>query len=682
MFLNDKPLNDLEHDEFNRKLIIKKLYDYILINEGNSIVIGLTAEWGYGKTSVLQVLQQFLQKESEYVILNFNPWYYENSEIPLYLSFLYEFNSILDKSTKEVLKEYINKLNVKQVTPFINIINPNMGDILDSMLDNVLKDDNLFELKNKINNKINQSNNKYIIFIDDLDRLNYSQVKQVFDMIKTISNFNNVIYIIAYDKNYVIKSLENMDVVNSEEYIKKIVQLEIDLPKNTPDKIEEILFDKLNNLLKKYQLFIDYNRLIDFIKLSTDFFNNMRDIKIFINYVSFKFSLINLEEINIIDYLFICLIKQYDHKLYELIKNNKNFFVNYSYDDINSLPKYKYVYENLNDFYKSVNSKCNNKNSIDILEYLFPNFCLYNLNSKDYFMRQNYNIYEKRITSPYYFDLYFTLNKEDSLYNIDEINKFEYYSFKKIMELNVDTFYKYIKSIYFFEININDETISNIINYNNYKSCNYLKWYNIQEDIRRIINKTLYEKQEDYISLTLDMEDEYCEEYSEEDCECNYYMEIMNNIIQKGNLLHVIYYIWSSILNDDYFNGYLIKDDDIIIEKITKRLYNELIYIETNKIIFILEKWNFLTNDKHNIEPNNFIKSLNIEDLIILLKKISKEISCKNVPIFLEKIISFETIDDILDTLDLEKENKTELYENNKELFDTIEQYFNSKYYI
>ncbi|MEI8013088.1 MAG: P-loop NTPase fold protein, partial [Candidatus Omnitrophota bacterium] len=43
--------------------------------------------------------------------------------------------------------------------------------------------------------------NKIIIVIDDIDRLNHVEIRQIFQLVKSLGDFPNTTYLLAFDKD-------------------------------------------------------------------------------------------------------------------------------------------------------------------------------------------------------------------------------------------------------------------------------------------------------------------------------------------------------------------------------------------------------------------------------------------------------------------------------------------------
>lgn len=106
-------------------------------------------------------------------------------------------------------------------------------------------DENLLEIKNKISNKLLGLPGKFIVFIDDIDRLNKKEIKLLIQLIKAVFDFPNVIYILSFDKEIVADALSNEQSINGSQYLEKIIQLSLDIPEIEKENLYNYLFKNL-----------------------------------------------------------------------------------------------------------------------------------------------------------------------------------------------------------------------------------------------------------------------------------------------------------------------------------------------------------------------------------------------------------------------------------------------------
>ena len=134
--------------------------------------------------------------------------------------------------------------------------------------------------------RIRQNNPAFriVVFVDDLDRCSPKKTLEVLESIKIFLGMEGFIYVIGISHDIVTKLIDieyKESGIKGEQYIKKIIQIPITLPKwNNQDIIDLVKdFVKKEIIDDKYTNTIDEN--IELI--STAIENNPREIKRFLN---------------------------------------------------------------------------------------------------------------------------------------------------------------------------------------------------------------------------------------------------------------------------------------------------------------------------------------------------------------------------------------------------------------
>ena len=102
-----------------------------------------------------------------------------------------------------------------------------------------------------------------IIFIDDIDRLNADEILEVLKLVRNTANFPYVQFIICYDADYVINTLNNKGIEEASKYLEKFFNVEIDLPKYEDRVISEELWNRIK--LSFEMLWIDESDIMESI---------------------------------------------------------------------------------------------------------------------------------------------------------------------------------------------------------------------------------------------------------------------------------------------------------------------------------------------------------------------------------------------------------------------------------
>lgn len=76
------------------------------------------------------------------------------------------------------------------------------------------EENDLITIKNNITKKLAKSKLKYIVFIDDIDRLNNKEIKLLMQLIKAVGDFPNIIYVLAFDRDIVANALNDEQKIN------------------------------------------------------------------------------------------------------------------------------------------------------------------------------------------------------------------------------------------------------------------------------------------------------------------------------------------------------------------------------------------------------------------------------------------------------------------------------------
>lgn len=320
--LSDSPIIDEKQDRLKRICFIKNFYDQIAnLPFEDSFCFGLYGSWGEGKTSVINLVKKRLQNNENNIIFEFDPWYLTSKEAMLKY-FVDELEQKLKLTSEEfkVLKKYFNRINTVGISVLGSGFNAGW----------TVGQDDILKLKKDINNLLKRFKKKVIIFIDDIDRLQCDEILLVFKIVKLIGNFKHTIFVLSMDVESVEKSLKNKQV--DTDFIDKIVQKQIHLPKAEQNDIEQFFWLEIDKLFKNLnidddrrkneleQLFLVYKK-----HLIKQFFT-LRDVKRYFNSLSASLPPV-VKEVHLLDFLILEIIKVFTPFLYNNIFEKWWFYV-------------------------------------------------------------------------------------------------------------------------------------------------------------------------------------------------------------------------------------------------------------------------------------------------------------------------------------------------------------------
>lgn len=368
--------------------------DIISWKSKDNLVIGLYGKWGDGKTSVVNFIKDLFENPKKFgekinesqipTVIEFNPWIFSNQGT-LIQKFLEEVAKELYQQNNEADKEIARKFELirlylepaskvgKALESFIIrtlLLLPFFG-VSIAIVANTLFFNNtamvyaitfvlivivelllftekatsyiesfyskrakltkktLNQIKDEIKEDLKKRERKILFIIDDVDRLTPNEVKTLFQLIKINLDLPNLIYLASMDADTVGKMLNDAGVVGSE-YIEKIVQIPISLPKADEKKLSKFLFGQLDEILTFFSEDkwdrSRWNELYSagfgkiFLKRG-----NLRIIKRAISQMAVTADLIS-DEVDSVDFLGIRAIEHFYPDLYNFIANNKEYF--------------------------------------------------------------------------------------------------------------------------------------------------------------------------------------------------------------------------------------------------------------------------------------------------------------------------------------------------------------------
>ena len=275
-------------------------------------------------------LRKFLYTNETAPIIKFNVWNYHSPQ-DIQKEFFKNLTGQLGQNSFPCDEELIKLLN-KYVKSLINLpLFP--------------VEEGEFNLKNKISSLLKDKckDQKIIIVIDNIDRLMPDEILMVFKLVRTLADFPNFIYILAYDRTQVVEILDKQYNMNADSYIKKIVQTEKSLPIISKQRLADLFFNEIKDYPLNDEVKEDLKLLLDEVVLNR-YISNIRDIYKFLNVFDFNYAVYKNENLNLYDLIGISIAETFDKNLYQFIKDHKDkLCLGYGLE----LIKDKYIFENM-----------------------------------------------------------------------------------------------------------------------------------------------------------------------------------------------------------------------------------------------------------------------------------------------------------------------------------------------
>lgn len=200
-----------------------------------SLTMGIIAQWGKGKSSFINLLINKVEDHGD-IIICFNP---RGSKNVAYIQ-----EDFFDTFAEELSKYYAGfGFLLGRYTKHLGLLGQyELTRPLESLLMLLLPEKDV----EAINEAISTLGKRVYVVIDDFDRLTGEEILEVLKLVDRNASFNNVVFVMAYDKEYINNVLsKHLDHGLDHSFIDKYVTWEVTLP-----EIDiRVLVDKMKSYL-------------------------------------------------------------------------------------------------------------------------------------------------------------------------------------------------------------------------------------------------------------------------------------------------------------------------------------------------------------------------------------------------------------------------------------------------
>jgi predicted KAP-like P-loop ATPase len=325
----DKPLVDPEDDQLGYAPFARHLaLSLTRMVPAEGFVVAIYGPWGSGKTTLLNFLFHYFRqapREEQPIIVPFNPWWFSGHE-KLAKHFFDQFQASLASSDlglaglgKKIgeFADMVSELPASIHIPYIAI-----GKVAVEFTPLKPAIKNVVKLKMEIAEELRKQTRRIFVTVDDIDRLNPEEVRQLFGVIKSIADFPNIVYLLTFDKRVVIDALRETQGISGESYLEKIVQSPFELPLPDRSSLYRLLLGNLETIMAGTP-----ERLFDqtywggvFMKGVEHFISTPRKINLLTNTLSVTYSAVR-GEVNPVDFIGIETLRIFCSEAYNMIRN-------------------------------------------------------------------------------------------------------------------------------------------------------------------------------------------------------------------------------------------------------------------------------------------------------------------------------------------------------------------------
>ncbi|MDM2857205.1 P-loop NTPase fold protein [Citrobacter sp. Cpo071] len=256
----DAAVETATDDRYEFKTIADNIARSVLsLPQDTSNVIGIEGAWGSGKTSLLNLILKSLHqtKDGRTHVLHISPWLSGSSPVEaLFLPVATIIQQEMErrhplKGFKKLWRKYLLSPEAQKVIEyaqdtssrvlplveyigqFSRIVNGIAGGIKVFTGTRLAVDQKTTtKLRAEIAQQLVSLDLKFIVVMDDLDRLEPSQIAEVFRLVRAVADLPRFTHILCYDRNIITHAVEHaLNVGDGNRYLQKIIQLSFKIPR-------------------------------------------------------------------------------------------------------------------------------------------------------------------------------------------------------------------------------------------------------------------------------------------------------------------------------------------------------------------------------------------------------------------------------------------------------------------
>ncbi|MBC9745062.1 KAP family NTPase [Pseudomonas syringae pv. syringae] len=231
-------------------------------------VVGLTGEWGLGKSSVLNLLEHELKQMKHVTVATLNPWLFKGRDevVEAYFNALRE---ALGYSSGERTRQLLGQLARYKAS--IEFVGATTVGVIDALAGagtattiwnkwllklvrffNKPKELSANQERKNLEAKLAEADIAVVILIDELDRVEDEEVRVVAQLVKAVGDIKGISYLVAYDPSRVAQALGKGGTPEEkqktgESYLEKIIQFAIPLRPLFIDDARDLLLHAMRN---------------------------------------------------------------------------------------------------------------------------------------------------------------------------------------------------------------------------------------------------------------------------------------------------------------------------------------------------------------------------------------------------------------------------------------------------
>ncbi|MHA1165071.1 MAG: KAP family P-loop NTPase fold protein, partial [Alphaproteobacteria bacterium] len=328
-YFNDSPISSPKEDQFGISPFAQALAkSFRKIKAPIGVTIALNGPWGSGKSSAVNLVRHYLkpdQKKDSIEIIEFKCWWFRGEEA-LTLAFLQELHAALPKDlVPKIGKSLLQARPI--IGPAVNLATGGVlgafatgsADFAKRFFSDAESIESLFQ---KLSTALAAQDKRFLVIIDDIDRLTPDEALLIFQLIKSVGRLPNIMYLVVFDRELAEKAVQKKYPTEGPHFLEKIIQASFELPLPSKDDLNSAILSQVQNICgdlpNEKQLLRFMNVFYDAISPHLE---TPRDVARIANAISVSWPPV-AGEVNIADFVALEVMRLFEPKLYNSIRRS------------------------------------------------------------------------------------------------------------------------------------------------------------------------------------------------------------------------------------------------------------------------------------------------------------------------------------------------------------------------
>lgn len=293
----DHAVRTLAEDALNRAPFAEAIAAQIASTDPEQeVVFGIVGSWGSGKTSLLNMIAEYLRKDhGGFLVLTFNPWLFSGAEhlVGIFFSELGAQLGDLEEAPwqdlGQAMKDFGTALGILRSAPgqakWLGVAGKGLEAGGERAKGTADEGASLLERKERLGTALEKAEKRILIVVDDLDRLRQQEIREVVAFVRLNADLPNLTFVLSYDRFRLEQALGEEE-GDGRSYLEKIVQVVHDVPETRDVDLNGSLVDAVSTITDAASRFGPYDPdrvIVVFRDIVFPLVRTMRDVRRYTN---------------------------------------------------------------------------------------------------------------------------------------------------------------------------------------------------------------------------------------------------------------------------------------------------------------------------------------------------------------------------------------------------------------